>query len=501
MARFVGPAAMVLVCACSGGGGAGNGGQPDGAAMPSGGPDAGVPVGGSGEVTQRIGPAGGSLASADGAFTLTVPAGALAADTDLTVRTVASSAPNGVGPSYQVEPAGMHLAQPLQVAISVDPAAMGDATEDTLGIAVRNAAGDWFADLRSAGDEPTATKRRGARATGPLVTTLLFDGEDVYEVTVVTFWRVQPLVPTVNTGESVTVTVQACFEEHQTIVAGPGIDLASLPNPKCGASIREGTWSVVGAGSGNDVLGHVMAGVPSSSGVYTAPRRVPQDPVVLEVALFWRERGLTKKMRIPVMVNGTGVWTGTVEYRFTRSHTETYEGGMTTEELESTGTIQVSSRPEIVSGADATLASDSAVVSYRDTIDEVDENGGGACSSTYVRHEVIQGSEALFPSLSFAGAISLIFQHDSYIASVAFFVVVDVADDWTDTYTTRCPGEDDTVVTSSDHRDTQAPGVVFPTEAWTKPFDPASSGPITGMQHVDLDDGYALDFSWTVNPP
>lgn len=175
-------------------------------------------------------------------------------------------------------------------------------------------------------------------------------------MTVVTFWRVQPLVPTVNTGESVTVTVEACYDERQTIVAGPGIDLASLPNPRCGASIREGTWSVVGAGSGNDVLGHVTAGTPSSSAVYMAPHRLPQDRVVLEVSLYWRERGLTKKMRIPVMV------------------------------------------------------------------------------------------------------------------------------------------------TSMDHADDHVPGVIFPPQFWTEPYDPTSSAPLTGMAHVDLDDGEALDFSWTINP-
>ena len=487
MTRWTGAAIAALLTACSGGGGM----------TTSMTPDAGM----GGQVTQRIGAAGGSLVSADGAFTLTVPAGALAADTDLTVREVANTAPNGIGSSFRVEPAGLTLAQPLQVALRVDPTALDAATEDVLGIAVRNAAGDWFADLRSAGDEAVAMKRRGAQSSAPLVTTLILKGEDVYEVTVSTFWRVQPLDPMVNTGESVTITVQACYSENQTIVAGPGLDLASLPRPECGASIREGTWSVVGAGSGNAVLGHVAAGAPSSTAIYTAPRRAPRDPVILEVSLFWRERGLTKKMRIPVIVNGSDDWTGTVEYQVEGTSTTTDEtGATTTDSIDSTGTIQVHSLPGGIGAVGGPLAAESAVVSYRHTTDVHGENIGGSCQNLYTRHEVVQGSEALFPSLDFAGDVGLILDAHTYTLSLSFVILINVTDDWTDTYTTRCPGEDEVVVTSMDHLDDLIPGVIFPPQTWSGAYDPTSTGPIVGSTSVDYD-GARLTFSWTLSPP
>src|SRR4051812_237220 len=49
-----------------------------------------------------IGPAGGTLASGDHLFALTVPPGALAADTLLGVEPITSTAPGGQGQAYRL---------------------------------------------------------------------------------------------------------------------------------------------------------------------------------------------------------------------------------------------------------------------------------------------------------------------------------------------------------------------------------------------------------------
>ncbi|MGM9510912.1 hypothetical protein ACS5NO_24470 [Larkinella sp. GY13] len=62
--------------------------------------------------TKTIGPAGGTLTSTDGRLTLAIPAGALSAETALTVEPVENTAPNGVGRGYHFGPEGTRFAKP-----------------------------------------------------------------------------------------------------------------------------------------------------------------------------------------------------------------------------------------------------------------------------------------------------------------------------------------------------------------------------------------------------
>src|SRR5689334_1468389 len=60
-----------------------------------------------------VGPAGGSLASGDGVLTLTVPAGAVDADTDFTITPISNTAPGGQGSAYRVGPDAVVLLAPV----------------------------------------------------------------------------------------------------------------------------------------------------------------------------------------------------------------------------------------------------------------------------------------------------------------------------------------------------------------------------------------------------
>ncbi|MCF0062806.1 hypothetical protein MUK70_08475 [Dyadobacter chenwenxiniae] len=65
--------------------------------------------------TKVIGPEGGSIISADGKFTLTVPAGALGQSTSLTVEPVENTCPNGIGTSYCIKPANTQFAKDVDM--------------------------------------------------------------------------------------------------------------------------------------------------------------------------------------------------------------------------------------------------------------------------------------------------------------------------------------------------------------------------------------------------
>ena len=102
-------AALVLVCAAlaSCGGGGGGGGSVDPTAR------------------QSVGAAGGSISSPDGTLTLTIPAGALGQDTEITITEVSSvNVPNHLKPLeadrvFKLGPDGLQFAQPATAVIDL----------------------------------------------------------------------------------------------------------------------------------------------------------------------------------------------------------------------------------------------------------------------------------------------------------------------------------------------------------------------------------------------
>jgi hypothetical protein len=84
-----------------------------------------------------IGATGGSVASADGALTVEVPAGALGGDVDVTV-TPTDTPSGGAGPAFDIGPSGTVFAAPVTLTFDV-----GDANETTVR-AAQFADGAWL---------------------------------------------------------------------------------------------------------------------------------------------------------------------------------------------------------------------------------------------------------------------------------------------------------------------------------------------------------------------
>ncbi|MBD0255286.1 MAG: IPT/TIG domain-containing protein [Cytophagales bacterium] len=94
-------------------------------------------------VTKQIGPDGGSLQSADGTFTITVPAGALTAATEISIEPITSTCKGSVGHGWRLAPHGKAFAKPVQ--LTVDYSAHRDSLSaaDALGLAYQNDKGIW----------------------------------------------------------------------------------------------------------------------------------------------------------------------------------------------------------------------------------------------------------------------------------------------------------------------------------------------------------------------
>src|SRR5689334_6890130 len=73
--------------------------------------DKGIPNGPS--VSQVIGTTGGSVTSADGLLTVSIPAGALASTKTITIQPITNNVSLGVGGGYRLGPEGTTFAQPV----------------------------------------------------------------------------------------------------------------------------------------------------------------------------------------------------------------------------------------------------------------------------------------------------------------------------------------------------------------------------------------------------
>jgi hypothetical protein len=117
--------------------------------------DTGNPVG---DLTSAsIGPSGGTLQSADGNISVTIPAGALSSTTSISIQPVTNNAPLGLGFGYRLQPEGTTFAKPVQLTFHYDQTVLKKTLPDFLWIVTQAANGSWNAMLKSIVDTSAKT--------------------------------------------------------------------------------------------------------------------------------------------------------------------------------------------------------------------------------------------------------------------------------------------------------------------------------------------------------
>lgn len=96
-------------------------------------------------VTITIGPAGGTLQSADKRIRLDVPAGALATDQQLTVQPISNHAPGGLRQAYRLSPQGLKLAKPATLTVQYADGDLNGTFAEALSVAYQDDKGYWRA--------------------------------------------------------------------------------------------------------------------------------------------------------------------------------------------------------------------------------------------------------------------------------------------------------------------------------------------------------------------
>jgi hypothetical protein len=104
-----------------------------------------------------IGPSGGTLHSADGNLTVTIPADALSSATTISIQPVTKEAPLGLGFGYQLLPEGISFAKPVELTFHYDEQLLQQSPEDFLWIVTQAGDGSWNAMLKSALDKNAKT--------------------------------------------------------------------------------------------------------------------------------------------------------------------------------------------------------------------------------------------------------------------------------------------------------------------------------------------------------
>jgi hypothetical protein len=107
--------------------------------------------------SQSIGPAGGTLRTADGKLTLTIPAGALSQETRITARPVENKAPNGVGTGYEFGPDGTQFAKPVTLTYHYTDDELLGATPEALAVAFQNTDRIWMLARSATVNRPART--------------------------------------------------------------------------------------------------------------------------------------------------------------------------------------------------------------------------------------------------------------------------------------------------------------------------------------------------------
>jgi hypothetical protein len=251
-------------CGGDDGAGPGNGGNdnpPEPVPTAAGVPD-GFPI------TASIGAAGGSISSTDDDFTLEIPPGALASDTDITIQPITNTAWGGVGSGYRLTPDGLTFAVPVSLVFEIDAEDLVGTAPEFLDVAVQDDEGFWYVLKNRTYDDGAGTLT--------CTTTHFSDYSNIEGV------QIRPASASVGTGGTVNLSVQHCYRE--TI---PGDDNLAALVYTCDDDLAPlnvlSNWSVNGVTGGNTTVGRVVA-TGSHSARYTAPASIPQNnPVAVSV--------------------------------------------------------------------------------------------------------------------------------------------------------------------------------------------------------------------------
>lgn len=226
--------------------------------------------------TQTIGPAGGTLTSADGKLTLTFPKGAVPKDAPVTVQEVENTAPNGSGSSYVIDGLEITVSEPVIGVYREREREFSGLVQGNVAVARQGKGGDWKASNLATVDAVNRT-----------ITTRIRRIEKG-AIAFIESTKLSPEKATLVPGEKLPLTLTRV--ELIALELEPGEEI-SVPFPQIPASTTVQKMLVNGSAEDRD-FGVCEFQDPSERLArlqYTAPKRVPvksRNPVAVQIELF-----------------------------------------------------------------------------------------------------------------------------------------------------------------------------------------------------------------------
>ncbi len=289
---------------CGGGGGSGtsggNGGS-SGQPIPTGiGESLGAPV------SKVIGADGGSLSSADGRLSVSVPAGALAADTPIAIEPITDMTREGQGTAYRLTPHGEIFAQPVTLSFNYGDDEIAGSAPENLRLAFQREDGYW--QLVPAPLLDSASRQVSVQ------TTHFSDWVHVPQ------YLLSPVRDSVKVGESLQLHVLDCVEPLPDDRSVEALIPGCHPIDQGDFLITGGdAWFVNGVMWGSPMLGSIDIGengVNNANPVYTAPATKP-DPNQVAVSVTFNAPftdGQTQLVSQITILGDNNSYSGAIHY-------------------------------------------------------------------------------------------------------------------------------------------------------------------------------------------
>lgn len=282
-----------------GGGGGGGGALPLPSTAPP--PTATVLGTATGAATSvALGADGGTLASPDGTLKVTVPAGALASTTTISLQPITNHAHGGTGQGYRLMPEGQVFAKPVRLTFTYGDADLAGSAAGALGIAFQRPDRFW--------EWMDATVDTAAR-TVSVETTHFSDWS------LVQGFRLFPHSSTVATGKTVALKAVYCYPAQPIDGWLEPLGYACEgDDPVNGIGFLHGIsdWSVDGVVGGSGTKGTITA--DGYDATFKAPSTVPAPDTVAVSARMVNRTAEKVLVVATVKIVESADYSGTIEF-------------------------------------------------------------------------------------------------------------------------------------------------------------------------------------------
>ena len=216
---------------------------------------------------KTIGATGGSLISTDGRIKVSIPAGALSSNQNITIQTISNHNPMAIKKAYRIQPHGLQFSKPVSIEFSYDLEDIQNTIPEALGIAYQDNNRIWKAIGGAVINKNNKTI---------VITTTHFSDWSLFESFKMS--TTATVLPVSGTAELEVMTYEGILAPLT-----PGSEVPIGPKITMPASFIK-KWNLAGSGSLQPA---------AAKAVYRAPATVPttQNPVGISVELDLKQRG------------------------------------------------------------------------------------------------------------------------------------------------------------------------------------------------------------------